>query len=457
MPTNIAGKTVEEWQQEYPLLKSVIRAEEVFWTNPQLTACINRSITAELSLADIEEAEQRLLRFAPYLAKVFPETQKRNGIIESNLLRIAQMQQRLAEMDKQNIAGDLYLKCDSHLPISGSVKARGGIYEILTVAEDIACRQNMLSITDNYAVLAEEKYQKLFAKYSIVVGSTGNLGLSIGIMSARLGFQVIVHMSADAKQWKKDLLRQKGAIVIEHNSDYGKAVAAGRQQAQADPKSHFVDDENSTTLFLGYAVAAKRLKAQLAEKQIPVDQEHPLFVYIPCGVGGAPGGITFGLRTLFGDNVHCFFAEPTHSPAMLLGLMTRKHDGVSAQQFGIDNITDADGLAVGRPSGFVGKTLEKDISGVFTVQDDRLYKTLRVLADTEGIFLEPSAVAAFAGPVGLVGSDNGKEYLRQHHLQGKMDKATHILWATGGGMVPQPIMDEFYQKGARERGDENSC
>ena len=40
------------------------------------------------------------------------------------------------------------------------------------------------------------------------------------------------------------------------------------------------------------------------------------------------------------------------------------------QDFGIDNITDADGLAVGRASGFVGKTLENLISGSYTVKDE---------------------------------------------------------------------------------------
>lgn len=447
MTTKVAGRTIEEWKQECPLLQEIIATEEIFWTNPQLTTCHDRANGMKIGISDIVEAEQRLIRFAPYLAKVFPETREKNGIIESELVAISKLQQKLSDMYGWDIKGSLYLKCDSHLPISGSVKARGGIYEILKVAEEIALKHNMLSKGDDYSILAGEKFQKLFSNYSIVVGSTGNLGLSIGIMSARLGFNVIVHMSVDAKQWKKDLLRQKGATVIEHNSDYGKAVAAGREQSQADPNSYFVDDEKSLSLFLGYSVAAKRLKRQLDEMKIPIDQDHPLFVYIPCGVGGAPGGITFGLRTMFGDNVHCFFAEPTHSPAMLLGLMTRKHNEVSAQEFGIDNITDADGLAVGRPSGFVGKTLEKDISGVFTVKDERLYKILKVLADSEGIFLEPSAVAGFIGPVQLFASSNGKDYLENNHLVQKMKNATHILWATGGGMVPKNVMDDFYSKG----------
>src|SRR5690606_848907 len=139
-----------------------------------------------------------------------------------------------------------------------------------------------------------------------------------------------------------------GAIVHEFLGDFSEAITEGREQTRKNPYAYFVDDEKSKPLFLGYSVAAFRLKEQLEQANVQIDEEHPLIVYLPCGVGGAPGGITFGLKQVFGDAAHCFFVEPTHSPAVLIGLGTGEKEKVSVQDFGIDNRTEGDGLAVGR-------------------------------------------------------------------------------------------------------------
>jgi len=391
-----------------------------------------------LTMADVEDAAARLDRFAAYFEKAFPETRQSRGMIESPLQPIPAMQAVLAQEYGVEIPGKLLLKMDSHLPVSGSIKARGGVYEVLKTAEDIALANGILQPGEDYGVFDSPAFRELFSRYSIAVGSTGNLGLSIGIISAKLGFQVTVHMSADARQWKKDLLRQKGARVVEYESDYSEAVKQGRRLAERDPACHFVDDENSRTLFLGYSVAALRLKKQLQEQNVPVDEAHPLLVYLPCGVGGGPGGVAFGLKQVFGEHAHCFFAEPTQAPCMLLGIATGKHSDISVRDIGIDGVTGADGLAVGRASGFVGRLIEPFLSGCYTLTDARMYRLLRQLADSEGIFLEPSALAGMYGPALTQRAEEFACY---------RGAATHLVWATGGSMVPREEMDRYYQTG----------
>ncbi|EGR2847381.1 TPA: D-serine ammonia-lyase, partial [Vibrio cholerae] len=409
--------------------------------NPSITRLEEGLSYVGLGSEDIQDASQRLKRFSPYLAKAFPETAKTNGIIESEVVPISEMQSVLEREYDTPIQGRLLLKKDSHLPISGSIKARGGIYEVLTHAEKLAIEAGLLTESDDYSKLLNEEFRDFFKRFSIAVGSTGNLGMSIGIMSAKLGFSVSLHMSADARAWKKNRLRALGVNVIEYAQDYGVAVAQGRKEAENDPTCFFIDDENSQTLFLGYSVAGERLKKQLDEKGIAVDAQHPLFVYLPCGVGGGPGGVAFGLKMAFGDNVHCIFAEPTHSPCMMLGVHTGLHDAISVQDIGIDNITAADGLAVGRASGFVGRAMERLLDGYLTISDERMYRLLGQLNEAENIQLEPSALAGMIGPIVVTKS---VEYrARMQFDDTVMGNATHLVWATGGGMVPAEEMDSY--------------
>ncbi|MGY5615365.1 D-serine ammonia-lyase [Vibrio brasiliensis] len=430
--------------QQYPLVEELIGLNETSWFNPSITSVEEALPHVGLDAMDIRDASERLLRFAPYLAKAFPETAPAQGIIESELVSIPAMKMELERRFNTSIAGHLLLKKDSHLPISGSIKARGGIYEVLTHAERLALDAGLLTKSDDYSLLLNESFRQFFSQFSIAVGSTGNLGMSIGIISAKLGFSVSVHMSADARQWKKDKLRDHGVNVVEYEQDYGVAVEQGRKEAESDPNCFFIDDENSQTLFLGYSVAGERLKAQFDQQGIVVDEQHPLFVYLPCGVGGGPGGVAFGLKMAFGDHVHCIFAEPTHSPCMLLGVHTGLHDKISVQDIGIDNITAADGLAVGRASGFVGRAMERMIDGYFTVTDERMYQLLGQLNQHQNIQLEPSALAGMMGPI--VVTNNHEYRLRMKFDNSVMNNATHLVWATGGGMVPEQEMRSYLAK-----------
>ena len=434
-PTN----TIDSLLKAAPILEDIINAIPVSWLNPDLKSK-NETPKFSIGIKDMKEAEQLWSRYATFFVKAFPETKEFEGIIESPLREIPNMQSILNSLD-QEIQGRLFLKCDNELPISGSIKARGGFFEIMKYAESLAIKSGMLKKDDDYSILLTPKFKDFFSKYTIGVGSTGNLGLSIGIISAKLGFKVNVYVSADAKQWKKDLLRQKGATVIEFAGDFGEAISAGRKTTQSDPNAYFVDDEDSQDLFLGYSVGALRIAQQLKNQNITVDADHPLFVYSPCGVGGSPGGTAFGLKQIYGDNVHCFFVEPTHCPAVLTGLVTGKMSEICVQDIGLDNQTEADGLAVGRPSRFATEISKHLISGIFTLEDEHLFFLLTQLQDTENIFLEPSATAGLIGPQLMQKSG----YAQIHQLN--LKNATHIAWATGGMLVPQQQREMFYKRG----------
>ncbi|MFK4785104.1 D-serine ammonia-lyase [Fusobacterium sp. MFO224] len=425
------------------VVKNISNMEEVTWINPKKIDYLKYE-EARIPVSDdqIKDAEKRLERFASFIKKAFPETSEANGIIESPLEPIFSMQKELEEKYEVKIPGKLYLKMDSHLPVAGSIKARGGVYEVLKHAEDLAIEAGMLSYDDDYSILTEEKFKKFFSGYKVQVGSTGNLGLSIGITSAAVGFEVIVHMSADAKKWKKDMLRSKGVTVIEYEDDYGKAVEEGRKNSDADPLSYFVDDEKSINLFLGYTVAASRLKKQLDEKRIVIDEKNPLIVYIPCGVGGAPGGVAYGLKRIFKENIHCFFVEPTLSPCMILGMATGLHEKISVYDIGVKGITHADGLAVARPSGLVSEYMDPILSGIFTTKDSNLYDYLRILDKSENKRIEPSSCAAFKGPINLLKEKTSRKYIEEH-IGANIENAHHIAWATGGRMVPKEDMERF--------------
>jgi len=420
-----------------PAARRVARRESWLWVNPgrrPMGACAGE---LPLGKADVLDAETRLRRFAPLLAELFAELAPAGGVIESDLRPAGAFAERLGKRCGPAPLGEVYVKADHALPVAGSVKARGGIYAVLHFAEKVALESGLLSGRgDDYRKLGRPAARAAFGRYELSTASTGNLGLSVGIVGAALGFGVTVHMSAEAKAWKKRRLRDRGVRVVEHGADYTAACAAARDAARDTPQAHFVDDENSRELLLGYSVAALRLRKQLAAAGAAVDAEHPLLLYLPCGVGGAPGGITLGARLVFRDAVHCFFAEPVEAPCVLLGLLTGRGAGVSVYDAGLALKTEADGLAVSRPSSLVVGLMGPLLDGCYTVRDEQLFRHLAELYDTEGIEVEPSAAAGCAGPEMVLCTQEGRAWQAARGLCGRMAAATHVIWTTGGLFVP---------------------
>ena len=430
-----------------PLAAALRAAQPCLWTNPQRQAqppAVVQALGRGISLQDTHAAAARFTRFAGLLAQVFPELAATAGVVESPLLPADALQPALGLAPGQ---GRLLIKADHGLPVAGSIKARGGMHEVLEFAEGLALQQGLVPPGGDCRALATAQARVVLGRYQVAVGSTGNLGLSIGVVASALGFQATVHMSADAKEWKKDRLRQRGVQVVEHTGDYERAVAAGRAEAAGNPLCHFVDDEQSVSLLLGYSAAALHLQQQLAEQGIAVDAGHPLIVYLPCGVGGAPAGVAFGLRQLLGPHVHCFFAEPVQSPCFLVQMLAGPGEHPSVYDWGLTNRTEADGLAVPRASLLAAGLMQPLLSGVFTVADDTLFAHLVQVLDTLGERIEPSAAAGFSGPAMLTGTPAGQAWLRSSGVGAVLQGATHLVWTTGGLLVPDAQFAGFVQRG----------
>jgi D-serine dehydratase len=135
---------------------------------------------------------------------------------------------------------------------------------------------------------------------------------------------------------------------------------------------------------------------------------------------------------------------------MLVQLAAGSDRPISVYDIGLDNRTEADGLAVGQASYLVSPLMASQLSGAFTVSDAQLYAQLLQLRQTMGIEVEPSAAAGVGGPGWLAGSAEGCDYVREHKLD--MEAATHVIWTTGGSLVPPEEHRRFHAYAERLAG-----
>src|SRR5699024_10204847 len=158
-------KRISEYVRSEPLLEKVINLKPVTWLNEGRKEMAEMP-TFDLGYKDMEEVVYFWERFAPFLAKVFPETAAAGGEITSPLKEVPEMK---AVLEKQGspIPGRVFVKCDSDLAVAGSIKARGGFYEVLHYAEQLALDAGYIEGGENYEIFATQKFKELFSKHRI--------------------------------------------------------------------------------------------------------------------------------------------------------------------------------------------------------------------------------------------------------------------------------------------------
>lgn len=68
MTQMIMGKSLSDWLADCPPLDDVVRLRETTWFNPALLPAAEGLAAVGLTAVDIDDAADRLKRFAPYLA-----------------------------------------------------------------------------------------------------------------------------------------------------------------------------------------------------------------------------------------------------------------------------------------------------------------------------------------------------------------------------------------------------
>ena len=150
-----------------------------------------------------------------------------------------------------------------------------------------------------------------------------------------MGFEVIVHMSADAKHGKRTSPDKNGVTIVEHDADFSVALHEGKKQAEKMENSYFIDDENSENLFLVCSGRIPLRTIWMTLHGIIVDNDDPLFVYLPCGVGRSPGGVTYGLKSIYHDMYTAFSRFHSSPRQCYLFTHTGLRNQIHVHHFGI--------------------------------------------------------------------------------------------------------------------------
>ena len=256
------------------------------------------------------------------------------------------------------VKAKVYFKLEN-LQKTGSFKIRGATYKI--------------------SLLSEEQKQK-----GIVAYSSGNHGQAVAFASFNHGIEATIVMPENAPKIKIENTKSYGANIVLYNPKTESREEIGNKIAFKTGKT-LIKPYDDIDIIIGQGTVGKEITEQLKEINIVPD------IYLCCvSGGGLIAGSSFYLKNNFPE-IESYSVEPENFNDTLLSL---KQKYIVPNKNTSSSICDA--LLVSQPGEITFEINQSTLKGGLDVSDQEVNKTIKILAESLKVMVEPGGAVAAA-------------------------------------------------------------
>jgi threonine dehydratase len=220
----------------------------------------------------------------------------------------------------------------------------------------------------------------------VVGASAGNFGQAIAYAGRSRGIPVTIFAAETANAAKIARIRDLGAEVVLTGHDFDAAKEAARIYATSTPGVRFVEDAADIETVIGAGTIGMELAPASPDARLDALLDALL---VPLGNGALINGIGTWMK-VHSPHTRIIGVVAANAPSMEISWRTRVPTPTEAAN------TIADGIGVRIPIASAVELTTRLVDEIVLVDEDTIREALRVIRDTTGLLLEPSAAVGIA-------------------------------------------------------------
>jgi len=251
---------------------------------------------------------------------------------------------------------DIFLKLEL-LQKTGTFKPRGALTVMMNLAKEQLAR-------------------------GVTAVSAGNHAIAVAYAARALGTSAKIVMKKGANQFRIDKVLAHGAEVV-YAENFHVAFEEAEKLQQEEGRT-FVHPFEGPYTFLGTATCG----LEFAEQAPDLDA-----VVVAIGGGGLISGVSSAFR-LLQPKAKIYGVEPYGADTMYRSMKSGRPETIPA----IETVADSLGAPMSMPLGV--EICKKNLEDVVRIEDQEMFKAMRVLAEGVKLAVEPAGAAALAALMG---------------------------------------------------------